>query len=137
MEMMNKMNKLLTSMLFINGIFFIFGIIQGATSLAGFTVYGFSWGSEVVYYTADDFVFDLIGGIIAIAIIAGIEAFGSGLDNETVALLLEGIVYATLWSVLSIYSYDALVSIPILGVFLYSLFTILYAIGCIIEIRSD
>ena len=72
--------------------------------------------------------------IVALGVAVGIQVFGSGLSEKSVHLLFMGTFYISLWSILSILAMNLLTSIAVFGSLIYLVITILYAIGCIIQI---
>jgi len=67
----------------------------------------------------------VIGGIL------GVTILGSGLNPESVKLVMSMIMYGGMWGLLSILAFPLLVSIEIFGAFIYVTLTIGYVIGIV------
>ena len=130
------MNKAIGFSVFILAFFFVINCVQLGTITTQMYISGYGIPTELTL-TLTNFVISLLSGIITFVVLAGIKIFDSGLSDETIALIQEIVVYATIWSSLSSLCYTSLTSIPFLGVFFYIILTLIYAYGCVVEIRSD
>jgi len=109
------------------------------------------FGNEFVSYTIEGevrgeyliiestyFNIDLmVGAIIIIITIAsavsliGLKILGSGLSDESVRTIITGIIYTTIWAVLSALALPLLYSIELFGILIYVALTIVFVIGVI------
>lgn len=71
----------------------------------------------------------LIIVLIGIVVLIGIRIFDSGLSDSTIKSLTIFIEYLGLWLIFSTISYPLIVSIEVIGGFLYLFLTILFVIG--------
>ena len=79
----------------------------------------------------------IIIAIMIIAIIVGLNIFGSGLSDRSVKILTTGLAYYGIWTIFSILSYDLIISIEVIGVLLYITLTIVFTIGLVQKFTSD
>lgn len=84
-------------------------------------------------FIIDDFWFALgiVIALIGIGCVIGISIFGSGINSESVRIIMIIIAYISLWVFLSILSIDLILNIAIFGVLIYILLTIFYTVGVI------
>lgn len=71
----------------------------------------------------------LIITMVVIGTIAGIRVLGSGLSNFAVTLVYKSAVYYGLWGMFSAFSLTAFMTIPVFGVFIWFLLTLVYTLG--------
>ena len=100
------------------------GIVNGTTTTFGDTY-------ELVFYLGEDLGLMIFTAIIAIALIAGFQIFGSGLNEEATRILIQATVYGAIWVMLSIMVQGLIVSIEIFGLILYLMLTFLYIVGVV------
>lgn len=79
----------------------------------------------------------IIIAIMIIAVIIGLQIFGSGLSDQSVKILSIGITYYGIWSIFSVLSYELIISIEVIGVLLYIVLTIVFTIGLIKKFSTD
>lgn len=70
----------------------------------------------------------VIAGAIALGLI-GINVFGSGLSDFSVKIIWNGIVFYGLWSVFSVFAFNAIISIPLFGLMFWFILTVVYSLG--------
>lgn len=89
-------------------------------------------------FVLDDFYFAIgvLIGLLAIAILAGISLFGSGLSTESIRTILIIVGYASFWVFLSIFSIDLIIDIGIFGIIIYISLTMIYAKGMLDKISN-
>ena len=95
---------------------------------------GFTSGLEVDTSFAIDEFWGLLGTIIVIALIGaifGIQLFNSGLNSESVRMLIITFTYIGIWGLFSLLSYDLIMSIPIFGAIIWFVLTFVYTLGVI------
>lgn len=101
----------------------------------GFSFEGdFSSNLDVDTSFAIDEFWGLIGSIIVIAIIGavfGIQLFNTGLNTESVKMLIITFTYLGTWGLFSLLSYDLILGIPIFGMIIWFILTFIYALGVI------
>lgn len=73
----------------------------------------------------------ILGILFTFALVIGIQIFGSGLGETTVRMVLVITAYSGIWAVLTILSFDLIVSIEMFGGVIYLSLTIGYVIGVI------
>lgn len=71
----------------------------------------------------------LIIGLVALGVVAGIHVLGSGLSEYSVKIIHAASVYYGLWGVFSALSITVFTSIPLFGVFLWFILTVVYTLG--------
>lgn len=79
----------------------------------------------------------IIIAIMIIAVIIGLNIFGSGLSDTSVKILSIGITYYGIWSIFSILAYPLIVSIEVVGVLIYITLTIIFTIGLVQKFTSE
>lgn len=67
-------------------------------------------------------------GAIALGLI-GLNVLGSGLSPFSVKIIWNGIVYYGLWTVFSVLGFNAITSLPIFGLFVWFILTLVYTLG--------
>lgn len=95
---------------------------------------GFTSGLEVDSSFAIDQFWGLLGTIITIALIGalfGIQLFNSGLNSESVRVLILTFTYIGIWGLFSLLSFDLIMSIPVFGAIIWFVLTFVYALGVI------
>lgn len=93
------------------------------------TTYEFGNLSTVFYIDEFQGAIIIIIGLIGILILLGFRILNSGLSDETVKTLTVFIEYLILWLIFSVLSYPLIISIEVIGGFLYIFLTILFVIG--------
>lgn len=98
-------------------------------------------GSTTIFETViPDYTFGLdpiTGGIALIVTIAtlgaliGIRVLGSGLSEASIKIIMTGAFYAGLWTLLSVISANLIFAIEGFGALIYTVLTLLYAIGVV------
>lgn len=68
---------------------------------------------------------------VAIGGALGISIFGSGLNTESIKIIMLGIFYISLWTLLSLLASNLIIAIEGFGLMIYLTLTILYALGVI------
>lgn len=105
-------------------------ITEGGTptevGVEGYTIdVGFDYATGVIV---------LLISAVAVAIIAGITAVGSGLKEISVKIIFKTSIYLGIWALFSAFGLSGLTIIPLFGWMLYFLLTISYVIGVTGEI---
>jgi hypothetical protein len=87
--------------------------------------------------------FDLSAGIFAILGIAtatalafGTTVVNSGFKNHAVQVVVTVTLYLAIWSLLSASAYTFITSIPIIGLVLYGVLTVIYVMGVIKKVTT-
>jgi hypothetical protein len=75
--------------------------------------------------------------IVSIAALVGIRIFGSGLSEQSVRVAIMAIVYANIWTVLSVGASPLMWSIPVFVGMIYISITIVYTVGVIQKIDGE
>lgn len=79
--------------------------------------------------------FDMTVGLIGIVVSAialgliGLNFVGSGLSDRSVKIIWNGIVFYGLWTIFSILAFNPIALIPIFGVLLWFILTMVYSLG--------
>lgn len=125
----------------------VFSIILGRNFIAGFAtiaidndalIDGDSTTFEVleqeILFIIDtsDLIISAIAMLVALgaaAAIAGINVLGSGISAQNAKIIVILIGYGTLWTVLSIISFNFIIEIEIFGSIIYITLTLVYVIG--------
>lgn len=71
----------------------------------------------------------LIIALVAVGVAAGITVLGSGLSNFSVQLIYKSATYYGLWGVFSALGFVGFSSIPIFGLMLWLVLTLIYSVG--------
>jgi hypothetical protein len=71
----------------------------------------------------------LIIALVAVGVAAGITVLGSGLSNFSVQLIYKSATYYGLWGVFSALGFVGFLSIPIFGLMLWLILTLIYSVG--------
>jgi len=74
--------------------------------------------------------------IIYLAVLLGIQIFGSGISEHSVRVVITLTSYLAIWGVFSVLSYNLIISIEIFGTLIYIFLTIMFVIGVINKISS-
>lgn len=67
--------------------------------------------------------------LIGIAVIVGLQIFGSGISEQSVKTIIVIVGYASIWGFFSILSINLILAIEIFGGIIYLILTIIYMIG--------
>lgn len=117
---------------------------QRVVKTSDMTVTGFLGDYERIDENTDTFSLDtslgwiiLFTAILAIGTIAGIRLFGSGLSDSAQQLLYKGTFFITLWTMLSLLSYDLIMAGGFLVFIVYFIFTAMYVIGTVRELYGS
>lgn len=78
----------------------------------------------------------LISTIIAVASITGIQVLGSGLNTQSVRVIIIATSYIGLWASLSVLAFNLISQIQVFGALIYIGITIAYSIGVIQKISG-
>jgi hypothetical protein len=78
----------------------------------------------------------ILTGVIILAGVTGIKILGSGLDSESVRIILILTAYITLWSIFSFLSIPLINLIPVFNGVIFIGLTIIYVIGVIFQLQS-
>lgn len=73
----------------------------------------------------------LLVTIIAVASITGIQVLGSGLNSESVRVIILATAFTGLWAMLSILAFNLIITIAVFGTIIYIALTLGYSIGVI------
>jgi hypothetical protein len=76
----------------------------------------------------------LLGTIVGIALIAGVQIFGSGLSSSSVRIVLLIWAFSGIWLTITILAVNLIVSIEVFGSIFYVMLTIAYAVGVVKKI---
>jgi len=79
----------------------------------------------------------IIIAIMIIAVIVGLQIFGSGLSEQSVKIISIGITYYGIWSIFSVLSYELIISIEVVGVLIYIVLTVLFTVGLVQKFTSE
>jgi len=138
---MNKLIMFPLAILIITTLFWI--LLGGSVEVFYYTgTLEGSGGSDVPVEFAlnidpiEGMIWGLIGLAVAISLI-GIRVVGSGLSEKSVHIIITSILYVSFWGALSFFSLELFASIPIFGVALYILLTVLYALGAAMEFSDE
>lgn len=99
-------------------------IVNGTTSTIDYGTANLTFGID-----------PLLGGlmilttIVILASLVGIQIFASGLSDSSVSTIRTAIMYAGLWTTLSLASLPLISSIELIGTAIYLTLTIVYVIG--------
>ena len=133
----------------------MFSLILGNSLLSGSAIIGVDNsaiinGSVTTYVVAPEsvlFTIDtttlIVAGIallVTIGItagITGIQVLGSGLNAQSVRMIILLVAYGGVWTTLSILAFNLINSIEIFGSVLYITMTVLYAIGVIQKLSGS
>ena len=69
--------------------------------------------------------------IAGVSIVIGLQVLGSGLSDTTVKVLTIITAYGSLWIILTLLSFPLLAEILLVGLFIYTLLTLIFVIGLI------
>jgi len=128
------MKALIYLSLTINFVLFFFGIIAGY-SMSAVSVSGYA-GSVNISTDLNNWVIVLLAIGFVLALV-GLKVMGSGLSDSSVKIIITATIYIVLWAILSVYSLNLLVLLPMgIGNLLYSFLTVLYAIGCFMQLKN-
>lgn len=86
-----------------------------------------------------DPIIGMIDNIIlwtSIALLIGLRAFGTGLSDESVRIASLGIIYTSIWFLLSTLAIPLMFAIELFGALIYTTLTIAYAVGVIQKIAG-
>ena len=78
----------------------------------------------------------LLIGFIAVAVLAGITVFGSGISESAQNVIYKSVFFYTIWGIFSILATSGIVSIPIFGTVIYIFLTLCYVIGVQSQINT-
>lgn len=78
----------------------------------------------------------IIIALVSIAVVVGLQIFGSGISEQSVRTIIVIIGYASIWGIFSSLSLNLIVSIETFGVLIYLFITILYTIGVMEKISQ-
>lgn len=78
----------------------------------------------------------LIVTIILIASITGIQVLGSGLNSESVRIIILATAFTGIWTVLSLLAFSLIITIEVFGTVIYIALTLAYAIGVITRLTG-
>jgi hypothetical protein len=71
----------------------------------------------------------LITAFVIVGVLAGIRVLGSGLSNYSVQLIHKSAVYYGLWAIFSAISFPVFAIIPLFGIFIWFILTLIYSLG--------
>lgn len=80
-------------------------------------------------------VIALIIAMSAVAVLAGLRLFSSGLSETSIKIIYNSTVYYGLWGIFSALSYPLFLAIPILGVFGWFILTLIYSLGYFEQVK--
>lgn len=95
--------------------------------------------SEITFdfaYDFNQFVGASLAGIIGGLVFIGIKIIGSGLNDQTVRILSGAVLFSTLWTMTSTFSSNIIKGIPIFGVIVWSVLSVVYVVGVIVELTE-
>lgn len=121
---------------FFNFFIFLLTVISSSDPLIidiAFELAGIPFDFEVNLIYMIIVVITIFGVIVA----TGFNALGSGLNDQSVKLLMKITAYVTLWIVLSIFTLSFLSPIEEIGSLFYLLLTIMYSLGVIEQISMS
>lgn len=71
----------------------------------------------------------IIVALVGLAVLVGVQVFGSGISEQSVKTIIVITGYATLWGFFSFLSLNLIISIEVFGWIIYLILTIIYVIG--------
>lgn len=74
--------------------------------------------------------------LIAVAGITGITVLASGLNAQSIRIIVLAIIYAGIWTLLSFLAYSLIITIEVFGAVIYVSLTISYVIGVVQSITG-
>jgi hypothetical protein len=94
--------------------------------------------SSTMYFNIDPLTgfIALLTGIVAIACVWGIQAFGTGLSDSTARIASWATLYSLIWTELSIFGWSLITSIPVFGLLIWTVLTLAYGLGVAQKIES-
>ena len=129
------MKALIYLSLTLNFILFFFGIVVGY-SMTDISVSGYA-GNISISTDLNNWVIILLAIGFVLALV-GLKVMGSGLSDSSVKIIITATIYIVLWAILSVYSLNLLILIPMgIGNLLYSFLTVLYAVGCFMQLKNS
>jgi hypothetical protein len=83
----------------------------------------------------------LMIGFIAIATLLGVHFFGSGLSDSSINIIYKSTVFYTIWGIFSFLGLGVgneygIISIPVFGVIIYFILTLVYVVGVQSQINT-
>jgi len=129
------MNKLVTFPLFLFIIFNVLWILMGnIVTPEGFD---YSGQSFQLNYNTEDLLTAGLFGLVAAGALIGIQIWGTGLSDESVRMMAGAIIYGTIWTSLVILGKDMIQTIPVFGVSIVILLSVLYVIGVLLDVTES
>jgi len=79
-------------------------------------------------------VITLVATAVALAVVSGIQVFGSGLSNASVRAIFISAAYFGIWALFSVLALVLFMEVPVFGLPLYFLLTLFYSVGVVEKI---
>lgn len=98
------------------------GVINSTETTVGGSTSSFGIGETVGLIA-------MIVGVIAVGTAVGIKALGSGLDSNSINLIIKGAFYLAFWGVLTGLAGGLLIAISLFGGFIYFILTAMFVLG--------
>lgn len=118
-------------------------LIMVFLALAGFSMFAMTWvlfpGTIIEYHVVIDPALLFIGILVsfsALAILASLQIFGSGISGVGVHILFKVGFGLILWFVLSGLSYSLIFAIPYVGIWVWCALTLMYVMGWVFEVQG-
>lgn len=127
------MNRLILAPLFI---FIVIGILAMLIGSVGNYTIVFNEHNYNFNFNLDDAVKTIIASVIGGLVLVGFRILDSGLNDETVRIISACILFATLWTAISLFSKSFIVDIPIFGIVVWSVLSFIYIIGVFMEVSE-
>lgn len=129
------MRELIVPPLIVNLIMFIVGLVYGINpNFVTSEIVISNPGGYVFQFTLSAIFFGLISAIIGVALLIGIRALGSGIADASGSMVLRALIYSMVWTLLSTMTFGFLSLVPTFGLPLYSILSIMYAIGVMLSL---
>lgn len=103
-------------------------------------IFGSSWSNADMYIAGEQMSFgidplegalQIIIVIILIGALVGINLMGSGLNSESVKLIIIGISYLGVWAIFTVLAYPMIFDFPLFGTIIYIGLTLMFILGII------
>lgn len=82
-------------------------------------------------------VIGIILAVMVVATVAGITVVGTGENSFSIGVIVLGGVYLSLWGVFSLLALSLMVQIPVFGVVMYFVLTLVYTLGIIKSFKGE
>lgn len=129
------MKELIVPPLIVNLIMFIVGLVYGINpNFVTSEITISNPGGYVFQFQISAIFFGLTSAVIGVALVIGIRALGSGIADASGSMVLRVLIYSIIWTLLSTMTFGFLSLVPTFGLPLYSILSIMYAIGVMLSL---